>query len=356
MLTSPGDPTLVSNKPIAYVMEQTLGSVTHYLNLRRGEPAIVDGKRHWLPVEFSHGKLPWTVRGSLLARQTLGPVMDSVDGIFMHTTTLAPLCTDLFLRKPAIISSDGTPANKREMRAAYGLPPESAAAERAKRSLFKGIFACASGFVAWSTWTKQSFVDDYGCREEDVVVIPPGIDLERFAPGDRNHELPRLLFVGGDLVRKGGDMLLDVFRKRLRGKAQLILVTKTPLPEEPGVTVHVDVGANSPQLHALYASADVFVLPTRADCYSLVCMEALAAGLPIVATRVGGIPDMIQVGRTGYLVDVDEEDRLGDALELLVSNPDLRARMSLACREEALRRFDARTNADKLYEFVRSRC
>jgi glycosyltransferase involved in cell wall biosynthesis len=62
------------------------------------------------------------------------------------------------------------------------------------------------------------------------------------------------------------------------------------------------------------------------------------------------------MGRTGYLVDVDEQERLGDALELLVADRELRARMSLACRDEAVRRFDAQTNADKLYDFVRSRC
>jgi glycosyltransferase involved in cell wall biosynthesis len=346
----------LSSKPIAYVMEQTLGSVTHYLNLRSGEPSIVEGKRHWLPIEYSHGALPWTIRGSLLARQALGPVMGAVDGIFMHTTTLAPLCTDYFLRKPTVISSDGTPANKRTMRAAYGLGPESPTAEWAKRSLFKGIFSRAAGLVAWSSWTKESFVDDYGCREEDVAVIPPGIDLEGFAPGKRDHDKPRLLFVGGDLNRKGGDLLLDVFRKRLRGKAELNLVTRTPVPAEPGVHVHLNVSANSPELRELYATSDIFVLPTRADCYSLVCMEALAAGLPIVATRVGGIPDMIRVGETGYLADVDDHAGLGDALESLVVDSPLRARMSATCRDEAMRRFDAKTNAHSLYDFVRSRC
>lgn len=346
----------MSGRPIAYVMEQTLGSITHYLNLRQGEPAVVEGKRHWLPVEYSDGRLPWTIRGSMAARRALGSVIDQVDGVFMHTTTLAPFCTDLFAKKPTIISSDGTPANKRNMREAYGLGAESRGGEWAKRSLYRAIFARAAGFVAWSQWTKQSFIEDYGCREEDVAVIPPGIDLDLFAPGDRNHELPRVLFVGGDLIRKGGDLLLDVFRTRLKGRAELVLVTRTEMAPEPGVHVHHNVAANSPELRELYATSDIFVLPTRADCYSLVCMEALAAGLPIVATRVGGIPDMIHVGSTGYLVEVDDRRELGDALDSLISHPTHRAGMSARCREEALRRFDARTNADLLYDFVRSRC
>ncbi|HEX4475153.1 MAG TPA: glycosyltransferase family 4 protein [Polyangiaceae bacterium] len=347
---------MMSSRPIAYVMEQTLGSITHYLNLRRQEPMPESGTRRWMPIDYRDGKVPWTLTGSLLARRALGQVLDDVDGIFMHTTTLALLSMDYFGKKPTVLSSDGTPMNKRGMRQAYGLPPESRLAEDAKRALFRRVFARASGFVAWSQWTKQSFVEDYGCREEDVVVIPPGIDLDQFTPGNRNHELPRILFVGGDFARKGGDLLLKVFRQRLRGKAELELVTRTDLPEEPGVRVYRNVQANSDELRALYGSSDVFALPTRADCYSLVCMEALASGLPIVATRIGGIPDMVREGQTGHVVSVDDERALGDALESLVERPEQRHVMSLSCREEARQRFESRVNARALFDFVRARC
>src|SRR6187431_2811591 len=282
----------MNGKPIAYVMEQTLGSVTHYQNLRREESFAEKPAPRWLPIEYRPGRLPWTVTASWLARQALGAVINDIDGIFMHTTTMAPLSVDYFRRKPAVLSSDGTPLNKRGVRQAYGLKDESPLGEWTKRSLYRTVFRAAAGLVAWSSWTKQSFVEDYGCRAEDVAVIPPGIDLEAFTVGQRSHELPRLLFVGGDFERKGGSLLLDVFRRRLRGKAELILVTQGNLESEPGVTVRRDIRPNTGDLQELYRTSDVFVLPTRADCYPLACMEALAAGLPIVATRVGGIPDM----------------------------------------------------------------
>jgi glycosyltransferase involved in cell wall biosynthesis len=346
----------MSERPVAYVMEQTLGSITHYFNLRRQDTVNDGGPRRWIPVEYRPSRLPWTVTGSYMARRQLASVIDQVDGVFMHTTTIAPASIDYFFKKPTVLSSDGTPANKRHMRAAYGLKPESRMAELAKRAFYRGIFARAAGFVAWSSWTKASFVEDYGCRAEDVAVIPPGIDLNLFAPGDRSHELPRLLFVGGDFVRKGGDLLLDVFRRRLRNRAELVLVTGADVKEEPGVSVHRNVSANSEKLCQLYATSDIFVLPTRADCYSLVCMEALAAGLPIVTTSVGGIPDLVQEGETGYVVDTDDESALGDALESLVVDRAKRERMSVVCREEAFKRFGAEDNARKLFEFVRSRC
>jgi glycosyltransferase involved in cell wall biosynthesis len=150
--------------------------------------------------------------------------------------------------------------------------------------------------------------------------------------------------------------LLDVFRRRLRGRAELILVTQADLPDEPGVTIYRDVHANSDLLRSLYATSDVFVLPTRGDCFSLVYLEALASGLPIVATRVGGIPDLVREAETGLMVDVDDGKQLGDALESLVSDPAARRVMGDAGRADAERRFDGRENSRRLFEFVRSRC
>jgi glycosyltransferase involved in cell wall biosynthesis len=336
-------------------MEQTLGNITHYLNLRHHE--IADGgPRMWLPIEYREGRVPWTLAGSVLARRALAPIVDKVDGIFIHTTALSLLAVDYFKNTPTILSCDGTPLNKREMRVAYGLKAEGRLAEQGKRALFRTLFSRAAGFVAWSTWTKGSFVDDYGCRDEDVEVIPPGIDFDQFAPGDRNHEIPRILFVGGDFVRKGGNLLLSAFRKRLRGRAELIVVTREKVAPEAGVTVHNNIQTNSAALRELYATSDIFALPTRADCYSLVCMEALASGLPLVATRVGGIPDMIRDGETGHLIDVDDVDALGDVLVSLVENPARRTEMGRRGREDSRNRFEIRSNARRLFEFVRSRC
>jgi len=343
-------------KPIAYVMEQTLGSITHYENLRRQEATSPLNPPRWLPIDFAHGKLPWTITGSLRTRNALRPIIDEIDGVFIHTTTIAPLSVDLFRKKPFILSSDATPLAKRNMRLAYGMAPETGVAQRAKQLLYQQVFRRAAGFVTWSNWAKHSFVHDYGCRDQDVAVIPPGIDLDLFTQGNRDHELPRVLFVGGDFVRKGGDLLLQVFRERFRGRAELLLVTKADVAEEPGVRVFRNVDANSAQLLDLYRSSDVFALPTRADCYSMVCLEALAAGMPTVATRVGGIPDVISEGETGHLIEVDDSVTLMNRLESLIADPARRREMGAKARKRAETLFDSRVTARQLFEFVRSRC
>ena len=98
------------------------------------------------------------------------------------------------------------------------------------------------------------------------------------------------------------------------------------------------------------------MLPTLADCYSIVAIEALAAGLPVVVSRVGGISDLIVEGETGHLLDAGNRDQLGDVLETLISQPERRLAMGEKARADAVLRFDARDNARRLFEFVRSRC
>jgi glycosyltransferase involved in cell wall biosynthesis len=336
-------------------MEQTLGNITHYLNLRRTQLAQSPDVR-WIPIEYHRSRFPWTVSAARLTRQALKPMLDEVDGVFLHTMALAPGVFDLFSRKPIVVSGDATPFAKREMRTAYGLGRPNRLVELAKREFSRRMFKRAAGFVTWSQWAKHSMVRDYGCSEDSVAVIPPGIDLDLFAPGDRDHELPRILFVGGDFSRKGGNLLLKVFRRHLKGRAVLVLVTREPVPDEPGVLVHRDVDANSDELRRLYATSDIFALPTRADCYSIVCMEALASGMPVVTTRIGGIPDLVQEGRTGYTVDVDDEAAFTDALLSLVNDPAARRAMAAAARADAGERFSVHANAAKLFSFVRSRC
>jgi glycosyltransferase involved in cell wall biosynthesis len=107
-------------------------------------------------------------------------------------------------------------------------------------------------------------------------------------------------------------------------------------------------------LQDLYASCDLFVLPTRGEVFPLAGMEALAAGLPLVATRVGGLPELVREGETGRSVDVDDGDALGDALEQLIADPELRRRMSARARADAEERFDYRKNALRVFELVRS--
>ena len=119
-------------------------------------------------------------------------------------------------------------------------------------------------------------------------MVPPGIDLGRWTPGlDRvPGRRTRLLFVGRDFERKGGDTLFEAFARHLGSGYELDVVTRFPRPAPPGVRFHHELPANGDALRNLYARADIFVFPTHWDAFGIAVIEAMAAGSPVVATRL----------------------------------------------------------------------
>jgi glycosyltransferase involved in cell wall biosynthesis len=160
------------------------------------------------------------------------------------------------------------------------------------------------------------------------------------------------LFVGGHFQRKGGDLLLDVFRAHLRGRATLELVTRDAIADEAGVRVHRGLTPESPQLRELYRDASVFVLPTRGDCFSIASMEAMATGLPVVVSDVGGIAEIVEEGRSGYLMPVNDGRALRESLERLLADAERRRAFGARGRELVNERFDAEKTARQLLEIM----
>jgi glycosyltransferase involved in cell wall biosynthesis len=96
------------------------------------------------------------------------------------------------------------------------------------------------------------------------------------------------------------------------------------------------------------AALDVFVLPSRTEGTSNALLEAMATGLPVVATAVGGNPEVVSAETTGMLVPSDNATALADAILRLVASPDLRARIGAAARRHAEERYGARALVRRL--------
>jgi glycosyltransferase involved in cell wall biosynthesis len=237
---------------------------------------------------------------------------------------------------------------------------QSERAERWKASLNRRCFERAAHIVTWAAWTKQSLVDDYGIDPADITVVSPGVDVEQWRPalpGDRQDGQLRILFVGGDLRRKGGDTLIEACRRLRRdpelAQLELHLVTTTDFSGEPGIVVHHRLSPNSPELIEQYRRADIFCLPTLGDCLPMVLAEAAASGLPLVATDVGAIREIVRPGETGELVPTDKVDALESAIRRLASDPVLRARYGTGARRLAEAEHDARRNAGRIVDILR---
>ena len=358
----------------AFVMEQTLGHVTHFRNLQRGVAEQTRITPTWLPIAFDDLRGPlrflpgvgsnWSVRASLRARRALDRELAAarVDAIVFHTQVTALFSQAVMRRVPSVISLDATPINYDSVGLYYGHRPSGAGLlERQKYRLNRQAFHAAASLVCWSDWARRSLINDYGVSSHNIHVIAPGADRAYFELGEHrvfesdageSHRPVRLLFVGGDFERKGGRHLLQAFSGSLAERCTLDVVTASDVAAHPNVRVHRGLGPNSAELQRLYAAADVFVLPTLADCLAVVLMEATAAGLPVVTTTVGALAEAVEPHQSGLLIEPGDSAALRQALVRLVDDADLRRAMGRMGHRLALTRFDARRNNHRLLELL----
>jgi glycosyltransferase involved in cell wall biosynthesis len=354
---------------VGFVVEQALGHIAYGMSLRQALVHRTDLDAEWIDIPFAEGrlsKLPivgklarnWSVRGSLRARRAIAAAhrRRPFDVLFIHTQTIGLLAADYMAKIPTVLSLDATPLNYDELGHSYGHEVQHPSIEHAKLLVHRAVMRQVKRFTVWSEWTKESLVRDYGVEQSAVTVLHPGTMLQNFPdPKSRGPRKPgpmRILFVGGDFARKGGDLLLDIYRKHLVGSCELHLVTSTDLPEGDGVHVYRNVKPHSDTLLKLYAEADVFVLPTRGDCLAVVLGEAMASALPIITTRVGAHPEAVLDGESGFLIDQDDGKTLLDRLERLSRNPGLCRHMGKRSREVGEAHFDMYKNANQIADLL----
>ncbi len=348
-------------------MEQHVGHRTYYQNLRQVLDNVPQLDAEWVPVDYVTRSGLWRrlplphsqVVGSLIGRDQVrrGLRATQPDVAFFYTQVLGSLAGGLAYQQPYILCTDITPKQYDQMAEHYNHTPDGKGLlARYKHRVNVRLMQRAARIIPWSNWVADSLIKDYGVRPDRIEVIPPGVDTSLWQPGSApehaSRERPRILFVGGDFWRKGGDRLLDVFRQLPTDTAELHLVTRSAVQSEPGVRVYRDLQANSPELVQLFRTSDLFVLPTQAEAFGLVSIEAAATGLPVIGTRVGGQPDIVSEGETGFLIEPNDNHALGQRLSQLLLDADLRRRMGQAARRRAERCFDAKTNAHRVYKLI----
>jgi glycosyltransferase involved in cell wall biosynthesis len=351
-----------------FILEQALGHVTHAKNLLTNVALDPKVRAHWGLIDFDTtgiaGKIPlyrsnWTVRAGLRARREVARMnaQTKLDALFFHTQVPAILAQSWLRKIPGIVSLDATPIQYDELGAFYKHKQGSARLEDFKWRLNRNCFRSARRLVAWSEWTKQGLVQGYEVPADKITVIPPGVNVHEWRrpkPRVAHTDPVKILFVGGDLERKGGLVLLEAFRALRHLGLELHLVTKDRLPTEPGVFVYNNLGANSQPLKDLYHTCDIFALPTFADTLAMVLSEAGSSGMAIIATNVGAIPELVRNGETGLIVPVGDAVSLTQALRDLATNPDLRMTLGEGAMTYVARHYDAPSNATRLLDLLKA--
>jgi glycosyltransferase involved in cell wall biosynthesis len=258
------------------------------------------------------------------------------------------------LRRPLILDLDSTVSQLEDMSEHYfNRPRKNGLRLSLALALERIVWDSTAHFLPWSNWA-ASGLRQRGVPDAQITVLPPGVDLAAWhteRPYQNEVAGPmRILFVGGDFIRKGGDLLIDVVSEQFVGRCELDIVTRDSV-SQPGRSRLHRAEANSPELRSLYARADIFVLPTQAECFGIACIEAMASGLPIIMSNVGGAPDIVEHGETGWLIEPTRES-LTEALERALAARSQLASMGRRARERAVEKFDGAANDRRLVDCI----
>jgi glycosyltransferase involved in cell wall biosynthesis len=359
------------------VLEQNLGHITHTKNLQRAIPQDQAVNADWLLITFPHStekdlyarieNLPgirnnWSLRAGVKTRKAIKHRNGKKpDLYFFHTQVLSLFNYGLMGKTPRVISLDATPLNYDSVGSAYDHQPGNPLMEKIKFKINQKALQSANRLVTWCEWAKKSLIEDYKVKAE-IAVIRPGTDLSlwtRQEPKPLDNTKPvKFLFVGGAFKRKGGELLLNVFRRNFLGRnAELHLVTQEQIKleenEKGKIFVYNGVTGNSPELQRLFREADVFVLPTEADCLPLVMGEAMASSLPIITTNVGAIPEVVVDGKNGFIMKPGDDRMLAKSLETLLDNATLRRQMGEDGRNRAEQEHNAIKNGLQIADWCK---
>ena len=298
-----------------------------------------------------------------------------LDLVYVHTQTAAAAVLDLPRHVPAVVSIDLTwKLVTRESR--YVASPCFEPVHRLERRIFER----SDLIVSFSEWAAASVVEDYGIPASKVAVVRNGITLppggangvghpatngtghgpgaNGAAPGANGsahgaNGLLRLGFVGNGFARKGGDLLLRVHQEHFADRAHLTLVTQDPPPVAGlrNVSVHSDVPWDE-LMTSVMPRFDVFAFPTRFDYSPYAVIEAMTAGVPVLATRVGAIPEMIEDGVSGFLIDAPRAGPLAERIDWAAAHRGRLPEMGARARQRAEDGYAAEQNYPHLLDLL----
>jgi glycosyltransferase involved in cell wall biosynthesis len=366
-MTSTDHPQATVRRPyrFGFVLNTAIGNMTRYLNLRKYAQRESDVELTWAPVShYTAPGVPSRLRflpAPLFMRarvlQQAWPLLrrlDEFDAVMIHLFEADVLCAlrgCVRARPLRFSSTDEAPITNR---ANYPLYPNELAKsrlrQRARLALDLWRVRHTDYFLPFSHWGADILVRDCGVPAERVQALHVGMDLELWGwvprPARPADQRMRLLFVGGDFVRKGGPLLLQVFQAHFQDVAELHLVTKqAPKLLPANVHVHADFGPNDERLRQLYAQMDLMVVPTTADVGPLwVFLEAMAMGLPVIGTEVGASTEIVRNGETGFTIKVGDGEALRQAIQHLCDRPELGREIGVRGRALIDREYNAAVN------------
>jgi glycosyltransferase involved in cell wall biosynthesis len=239
-------------------------------------------------------------------------------------------------------------ANRLRLVALVHMPLGEGTADGDTRRHEGAVLSAVASVVTTSAWSRRTLLELYSLPSDRVHVAEPGVDAAPLSPGTMTAGA--LLCVAAVIPGKGHDVLLDALATMMdlswdclcvgsvdRDPAFAESLRRRVLDDGLGDRVRFSGSRMGADLDRSYASADLLVLPSRAETYGMVVTEALARGLPVVAADVGGVAEALGHGtggiRPGLLVPPDDPAPLAAALRAWLGDAELRVTWRRAARE-----------------------
>jgi starch synthase len=224
----------------------------------------------------------------------------------------------------------------------------------------------ADSIIAVSEEMKGDIIEAYQVPAEKITVIHNGIDLNQYHPvNDRSYldeqgiDYPYLLFVGRISRQKGIIQLLEAMAHL--DQVHLVLCASSPDTPELEREVREKVQGNpylkwinemvpKEKVIQLYSHAEAFICPSIYEPFGIINLEAMACKAPVIASRVGGIKEVVVDGETGFLVDPDNPEQLAEKIKLFLNSPELAAKFKETGRKRVEDLFSWETIAKRTVE------
>jgi glycosyltransferase involved in cell wall biosynthesis len=187
-----------------------------------------------------------------------------------------------------------------------------------------------------SLFAKRTFLER-GIPESKLIVVPYGVDLSLFRQLPKEDGVFRVILTGGMTLRKGVHHLLQAFTELKLPNSELMLIGSMNEEMRPffdKYSGHFRHMGHVPQaeLHKLYSQGSVFCLPSIEDGFGMVIVQAMACGLPVIASENTGGPDLVENSKEGFIIPIRDVEKLKEKILYLYEHPKEQARMGEAAK------------------------
>ena len=231
---------------------------------------------------------------------------------------------------------------------------------------FNIIAQKSDGITVNSLYNQKILVRDFGIPEEKIEIIHSGIDTSIFCSKDKDKKENIILCVARLHPIKGIPYLIDACNilKKIGYEYKCIIIGDGPEKaklqyqiDTLGLTDKVELvgGKAHHEVVQYYQRATLFVLPSISDASPITAKEALACGLPVIATNVRAVPEIVENGKSGFLVPPKDHDKLAECIEILLNNAALCRSFGKQGRLNVVENFNIENQINQLICFLESR-